>query len=237
LNVTNFNNTKTYCNVKSSTIEDKGYTTDSFPLFEFENMVKTNKFEKFKSNQEKSPIIKTKPWLESQELSSKIKIFKKRPNIQYHNRLKLCSIKTNFNNSTNLNNTNIKTGYSLRDIKIIKAHNKTLSRHMEPEASEEKSETQENNFPSIVSSPKKINFASLSNKTIYNFNMNIKKLTHHWNSNNPHIKNANNQVKENEFIKIFKNKTKIPLNYTTAHEIYNLFSIENKNELLKSNFL
>ena len=78
-----------------------------------------------------------------------------------------------------------------------------------------------------------------SYKTIYDFKSNYKKLIHHWNENNPNAvlydgMDENNIKADRKFN---KTKKKIVESYMTAEEIFNLFSIENKNELFKSNLV
>jgi hypothetical protein len=82
-------------------------------------------------------------------------------------------------------------------------------------------------------------------KNIYDFKSNIKKLVHHWNENNLHVEALSHRdlnlslARESEapsdFSKSSKKKNSSQVdNYMTAQDIFNLFSIENKNEIFKS---
>jgi hypothetical protein len=94
-------------------------------------------------------------------------------------------------------------------------------------------------------------------KTIYDFKSNYKKLVHHWNENNPHASHADLSSNKDFSVSIgrssseaatelmkFNNKKNSSQaqgqsqaqgdNFMTAEDIFNLFSIQNKNDDLKS---
>lgn len=96
-----------------------------------------------------------------------------------------------------------------------------------------------------------------SMKTIYDFKSNYKKLVHHWNENNPHASHVDISSNKDYSVSLggssseaateinrFNNKKNINVsyshikaqgdNYMTAEDIFNLFSIQNKNDDLKS---
>ena len=229
LNITSSGSTKTNFHVKSfSESEEKGHNTDNLHIFDYYSLLRTtngkiSKTQKFQITPI-NKITKIKPWMESTETN--------RTSVHLQNKTKIPSMKSPLiSNSVNLNSTYYKSTTPMRE-KNLKT---TKSKFLEKDTNKPKQSEGPvyHAFPGIKPNQQKI--VNPQHKTIYNFQMNIKRLTHHWNQNNPHVKSFTSAVKQSEVLKMIRNKHSTPtnVNYTTVDDIYNLFAIENKNELLK----